>query len=231
MAEAPRKAARRMSPAEREKRIVEAAIRFFAEVGFGGRTRELAERIGMTQPLLFRYFPTKAALVERVYQEVFLNRWDEGWEVLIRNRDLSLRERLVGFYRSYTQAIFTYEWIRIYMYAGLRGATLNRRYIRRIEERILQPICDEIRATAGLAATTADSAFGRCIALELAWTMHGGIFYHGVRKYIYGTPVASDLDTVIAQAVDSMLASAAAFFNDSAPTPQARRLAGPLTLH
>ena len=50
---------RRLSPTVREQQIVDEAIQFFAEVGFGGRTRELAKRIGITQPLLYRYFPTK----------------------------------------------------------------------------------------------------------------------------------------------------------------------------
>ena len=36
--------------AEREKVILESAIRFFAEHGFEGQTRELAKRIGITQP-------------------------------------------------------------------------------------------------------------------------------------------------------------------------------------
>ena len=44
----------------RERQIVEGAVAYFAEVGLDGQTRELARRLGITQPLLFRYFPTKA---------------------------------------------------------------------------------------------------------------------------------------------------------------------------
>ena len=62
---------RRLSPTVREQQIVDEAIQFFAEVGFGGRTRELAKRIGITQPLLYRYFPTKEELIDRVFDEVF----------------------------------------------------------------------------------------------------------------------------------------------------------------
>ena len=47
----------RLSPAERERLIVAGAVRYFAEVGFGGQTRELSRRLGITQPLLYRYFP------------------------------------------------------------------------------------------------------------------------------------------------------------------------------
>jgi len=70
---------RRLSPTVREQQIVDEAIQFFAEVGFGGRTRELAKRIGITQPLLYRYFPTKEELIDRVFDEVFVQPLDRGW--------------------------------------------------------------------------------------------------------------------------------------------------------
>ena len=75
----PRSRAARLLPGERERLIVNEAIRFFAEAGFAGQTRELSRRLGITQPLLYRYFPSKRALLERVYQEVFLGRWDPTW--------------------------------------------------------------------------------------------------------------------------------------------------------
>ena len=57
----------RFAPAEREQLIIDGAIQFFADVGFAGQTRELAQRLGITQPLLYRYFPTKQDLIEKVY--------------------------------------------------------------------------------------------------------------------------------------------------------------------
>ena len=59
---APRRRVARMAPKDREQQIVQAAIRFFAESGFSGSTRELAARIGVVHGLLFRYVPTKEAL-------------------------------------------------------------------------------------------------------------------------------------------------------------------------
>ena len=67
---------RRLSPDEREREIVRGAVAYFAEVEFEGSTRDLAARIGVTQPLPYRYFPSKDALLDRVYQEVYLGRWD-----------------------------------------------------------------------------------------------------------------------------------------------------------
>ncbi len=67
---------RRLAAADREQEILAGAIRYFAEVGFNGQTRQLAERLGITQPMLYRYFPTKQDLIERVFKEVFLKRID-----------------------------------------------------------------------------------------------------------------------------------------------------------
>ena len=112
---------RRLTAGDREQQIVDEAIRFFAEVGFAGQTRELAQRLGITQPLLYRYFPTKQDLIERVFDEVYINRIDPTWYSLLGDRSKSLHDRLCEFYQNYSQATYRYEWIRIYMFSGLRG--------------------------------------------------------------------------------------------------------------
>src|SRR6185369_6895026 len=94
---------RRMAPEEREQQIVDKAIEHFATHGFSGSTRELAKRIGVTQPLLYRYFPSKEALIDRVYHEVY--RWDPAWERLIADRDIPLHERLSSLYKAYSHVI------------------------------------------------------------------------------------------------------------------------------
>src|SRR5216683_1639838 len=76
---------RRLTPEKREREIVEGAVQFFAELGFEGGLRELAQRLGITHQNLFRYFPSKEALIERVYEEVYLGRWQPEWEELLHD--------------------------------------------------------------------------------------------------------------------------------------------------
>jgi len=64
---------RRLVPAEREQMIVAEAIRFFAEFGFSAPARALARRLGITQPLLYRYLPTKDHLIQRLYEELVVD--------------------------------------------------------------------------------------------------------------------------------------------------------------
>ncbi len=195
-----------MTPERRERLIVDEAVRYFSDVGFGGQTRELSRRLGITQPLLYRYFPSKQALLERVYEEVFLGRWEVAWEALIDDRAKPLRDRLIEFYRGYTRVVFRPEWIRLYMYSGLTGADFNKRYIARIEKLLLRRICVELRHSSGLPSPERLPITPE--EMELIWSMHAGIFYYGIRKFIYKIKVHQDPAHVIALAVDETLAAA-----------------------
>ena len=51
---------RSIAPADKRKRILEAAIRVFAEHGYHGTTtRELAQRSGLSVPGVYHYYPSK----------------------------------------------------------------------------------------------------------------------------------------------------------------------------
>jgi len=197
---------KRLPRNEREQMIVAEAIRFFAEVGFEGQTRELARRLGITQPLIFRYFPTKEDLIERVYQEVYLSRWNPWWEELLEDRSLSLLQRLIEFYLAYTKAIFTYEWVRIFVHSGLKGVNINKRYLALIRDRVLKRIMGELRAANGLPPPD-EIPFSES-ELELAWGLHGSIFYIAIRKWIYEVDIPTDLEGVIAAEVESFVSGA-----------------------
>jgi len=193
---------KRLSPDERRREFVAKATEFFSEEGFGGGTRALARRLGVTQPLLYRYFPSKDDLIKEVYRTVYLDPLETGWEKLLTDRSRPLRDRLLEFYRSYTDAIFTRKWLRIYLYSGLKGLDINRWYVGMVKDKILTRIIRECRHEVGLAVQSKPSA----AELELAWVLHGGIFYYGVRKYIYESPVLEDKDRMIGDALDVFLA-------------------------
>jgi AcrR family transcriptional regulator len=192
----------RLSPDDRRKDFVAKATEFFSEQGFAGGTRDLARRLGVTQPLLYRYFPSKDDLIKEVYRTVYLEPLDTGWEGLLIDRTRPLRERLQEFYRNYTNVIFTRKWIRIYLYSGLKGLDINRRYVGVVRDEILTRIVGECRHQAGLDAQSMPTA----PELEMAWVFHSGIFYYGVRKYIYESPVLEDKEQMIGNAVDAFIA-------------------------
>ena len=62
-------AIKRMDAADRRTAIVEVATPLFARRGFAGTTtKEIAEAAGVSEALLIRHFPTKAALYEEILQ-------------------------------------------------------------------------------------------------------------------------------------------------------------------
>lgn len=178
---------RRLPPSERQMLIIEGAVSYFAEVGFEGQTRELAARLGITNALLFRYFPTKDDLVERVYQQVYLGRWRAEWEDWLRDRSQPLETRLRKFYKSYLSVIFTYDWVRIFFFAGLRGVNINDRYLHVLSTKIVDPICAEVRHSLGLAAPS-DVPISE-IERAAVWGLQGQILYISVRKFIYNQTI------------------------------------------
>jgi AcrR family transcriptional regulator len=193
---------RRLSPYDRRKEFVAKATEFFSEEGFGAGTRDLARRLGVTQPLLYRYFPSKDDLIKEVYRTVYLEPFDPGWEKLLTDRSRPIRDRLQQFYNAYTKVIFNRKWLRIYLYSGLKGLDINRWYIGVVRDKILSRIIRECRHEVGLPAQSKPTAS----EIEMAWVFHSGIFYYGVRKYIYESPVLEDKEKMISDALDAFLA-------------------------
>lgn len=194
---APRK---RMASEERREEFLTKAIEFFAQEGFESSTRELARRLGVTQPLLYRYFPSKKDLISEVYDRVYVKRWRDEWGELLTDRSRPLRERLVEFYMAYTDVVFHNDWMRIFLFSGLKGEDINRRYMELVRERILEPILAEVRHEAGLSDLTPSDE-----EVEFAWIMHGGIFYYGVRTLIYEASILNNKAFVIETAIDGFL--------------------------
>ena len=115
---------------------------------------------------------------------------------LLADRSQPLRTRLTVFYRDYTRAIFTYEWMRIFMFAGLAGERLNRRYLEHVRDLLLKPILAELQEVSGKPPDVED-----------IWNLHGSLVYLGIRKFIYQLPVPDDVGPVIDRAIDRFLAS------------------------
>jgi AcrR family transcriptional regulator len=197
---------RRLTAQARERAIVEEAVRFFAEVGFDGDTRELARRVGVTQSLIFKYFPSKAALIEKVYQEVYVGRWNPYWEVIIADRRVPLQERLTRLYCDYAKTALTWDWVRLFMFSGLRGEAINQRYLQFLRSRVLEPVATEIRAELGL-PTPAEVPL-TVAEIELVWAINARIFYFGQRLWIFNVPLEADLDELIRLTISHFLAGA-----------------------
>ena len=206
----------RLSKEVREQQIVRKAIQLFAERGFSASTHEIARALGITQPLLYNYFPTKEALVDRVYDEVFVRKWDPVWEDWLADSTQPLADRLKRYLKDYAQFVLKSDWVRIFISAGLTREGINQRYLARLRERHFMVIAREMRAEYGIPEPRDEEELED--ELDLIWAMHSSVFYIGVRKWIYALPVPKSLDRVIDMRVDSFLLGAPQVLKQSRQT-------------
>lgn len=192
-----------MSPVDREAVILQRAIEHFSACGFEGSTRELAARIGVTQSLLYKYFPSKEALIDRVYERVYMDRWDPQWEEVLADRRVGVSERMKRFYVMYANAMLHREWVRILVFAGMKQAGINEKLFRRLKDKIFRKVLEELRHELQLPApaTRADAD----TELELVWALHASIFYLGLRRWVYQTSVPSNQEALICTLVENFI--------------------------
>jgi AcrR family transcriptional regulator len=189
------KRGRRLAGRDRETEIVRGATAFFSERGFSGQTRDLATALGISIGLLYKHFPSKEALIDRVYDEVLTARWNPDWDRLLADRTRPITERLGEFYVSYGALLRDRDWVRIYLHSGLAGERIALRFIRRVVDTIFVRVIGELRhefaAPSLLEVPITESE------IELMWSLHSSIFYLGVRRWVYMLPIPEDADAVV----------------------------------
>lgn len=186
--------------------IVAEAVRYFAEHGFEGETRALAKRIGVSHALIFRYFPTKQKLIDRVYEEVFLRRWDPAWEDWLDDRSVPLKKRLKRFYEAYYAAVDDYEWIRIALSSAMRQVNIMERYLDLVRTRLIDRIATELRAHHKLPPP--EEVPLTAAELQIVWNFHAFVIYALISKHVYGTPLPDASGPAIAAQIDIFLTGA-----------------------
>lgn len=178
---------RRMGVAERERQILDGAIAFFAERGLDGQLRDLAKSIGVTHTLLYHYFPTKQALIDRVYVEVFEGRWRPEWEAMLDDGAIPVEDKFTDFYVDYVNHTLSSAFVRILVFSGLTDHTITDRFFALLRERLFPRLIRETRRFRGVTSRAKPSER----ELELLLSLHGGFFYVAMRQWIYGQEVHS----------------------------------------
>lgn len=179
---------RRMNTADRKRQILDRAIQFFAKHGIDGQLRNLTKELGVTHTLLYHYFPTKEALIQEVYKEVFESRWKPEWEELLDDKHLTPEEKFNAFYLDYTNTVLTYDFVRILIFSGLSDHSISDRFFELLRSRLLPRLIRETRKYC--ARSTRPKPTHR--ELEFLMGLHGGIFYIGMRRWIYGQAIYDD---------------------------------------
>jgi AcrR family transcriptional regulator len=195
----------RMAPADRKAMILTRATEFFAEYGLTAQTRALAAACGVAQRLLYRYFPSKAALLDEVYQQAIVAPFKAVWLVRLKDRTRPFEQRLAEFYRNYYADVLTRKWLRLFLYASLAEVRMAPDYIAAIILEMLKTIVEE-------AAHDQRVDLPRDAALlhEIGWVLHGAVSHFAIRRHLYAASWQISEDRVLALQMRMFLAGFAA---------------------
>jgi AcrR family transcriptional regulator len=164
--------ATRMSAPGRRKKILSAAYEVFIEQGYSGaRTKEIADRAGVTEAFLYRHFASK----DEMYQTAIIEPFRAGLAALAYDVETlyreyldpiefmtKLNERNLRFYSEFSAAQ------AVALYAELaRGRELYKTIVRPILERIGELIADRM----GWAAQGLDPTVVRRGILGAQWAV------------------------------------------------------------
>lgn len=164
----------RLAAHDRRSQILAAAFEVCSHQGFHGtRTREIAERAGVSEALLFRHFPTKEALIRAVFDVVA---FEQRIAALERQLDtLSPREALVAL----AEGILTNlrerpDVFRVAFFAMLETPQIAGEFYRKFLSRLLRLETRLFtKALAGRRRRTVDPAV-------MARSFHGSLLYYNV---------------------------------------------------
>jgi hypothetical protein len=203
----PRQRAKRLPAAERKAVILREASLFFAKEGFSASTRDLADKLGVRQALLYKYFPSKEALLEAIFEEVLAVHWAMEWAKVMADHALSLEERLSRFYIAHLENEDGIG-LRLFLRAALDGWVLPSRKLSLMREKLVQPLIAELRREAKLSGyESLPMSMGE---LELAMVLHSSVIFYSIRAHIYGGDVCSDAPATVRLYVSTFLHGAKA---------------------
>jgi hypothetical protein len=152
-------------------------------------------------------------LIQEVYKEVFESRWKPEWEELLDDESLTPEEKLNAFYLDYSNTVLTYDFVRILIFSGLSDHSISDRFFELLRTRLLPRLIRETRKYCGRSNTSKPTQR----ELEFLMGLHGGVFYIGMRRWIYGQAIyaAESPNTeqeIIRDRVQSYLRSAKSLF-------------------
>lgn len=182
----------RLPRAERREKILTQAAEFFSEYGLTGQTRSLAATCGVSQRLLYRFFPTKAALLAEVYARAILGPFKGDWLIQLTDRSKGMEERLIDFYADYCKIVLTRRWLRLFLYSSLADASMAPNYISAIITRLMETIVEETATEQGV--TLPDDP---AIIHELGWVLHGAVSHMAIRRHLYHASREMNQDEII----------------------------------
>ena len=189
----------RASARDRQASLIAAAASLFAAKGFNGTTtKEIAKAAGVSEALVFKYFPTKRTLYGAILAEkVTVNELLEPVEAAAQKRDDHRVFTLIASYRIRPGVDSTL--LRLLLFSALEGHELSEMFFGKHHKVFYDHLAAYIRTR------IEDGAFRPVDPLLAARAFIGMIAHHRLLHEIFGVPMYQSHEHTVATYVDLFL--------------------------
>jgi len=192
---------KRLTHGERKALILDRAADYLSENGFPVRTRRLAAAAGISQRLIYYFFPNKSALIDEIYSSAIEGPFKAIWFVDLTDRTKPMADRLRAFYRDYFDTLLTRRWTRLLLYSSFSAQNMAPRYISGVILRLLETIVEEVAAERGVAVPAE-----KPVVHEIGWILHGAVSHLAIRRHLFHANLTVPVEVVLDAQIDAFLA-------------------------
>jgi AcrR family transcriptional regulator len=172
----------RMRAEDRRQQIVEVASELFSQRGFNGvTTKEIADRAGVSQAIIFRHFPSK----EAIYSAILDNKLKQAAErIRGRLQDAAGRKDDRAFFGSLAFDLLDLyskdpSLLRLLLFSALEGHDLSRMFYKTMSRQVR----DHVRAY--IKQRIADGAFRQLDPVASSRVFLGMVAHHAQVVALY----------------------------------------------
>lgn len=189
----------RVSSQERQASLIASAASLFAAKGFNGTTtKEIAKAAGISEALVFKYFPTKRALYAAILAEkVTVSELLEAVEEATKKRDDQRVFTLIASYRIRPGVDPTL--LRLLLFSALEGHELSDMFFGKQHKVFYEHLATYIQAR------IQERAFRKVDPLLAARAFIGMVVHHRLLHEILGVPMHRSHEETVATYVDLFL--------------------------
>jgi AcrR family transcriptional regulator len=190
----------RVSAGDRQASLIAAAASLFAAKGFNGTTtKEIAKAVGVSEALVFKYFPTKRTLYAAILAEkVTVNELLDVVEAAATKRDDHRVFTMIASYRIRPGVNSTF--LRLLLFSALEGHELSELFFGKHHKVFYDYLAAYIRTR------IEDGAFRSVDPLLAARAFIGMVVHHRLLHEIFGVPMHQSHEATVATYVDLFLA-------------------------
>jgi AcrR family transcriptional regulator len=200
---------KRLGHEERKALILDSAADYLSENGFPVRTRRLAAAAGISQRLIYYFFPNKQALIDEIYDKAIQGPFKTAWLVDLKDRSRPIGERLRNFYKDYFETLLTRRWTRLLIYSSFSTQNMAPKYIQGIILRLLETIVEEAAVELGV-----ELPKKKPIIHEIGWVLHGAVSHLAIRRHLFHANLTVPVDLVVSAQITAFLVGFASMVED-----------------